>query len=246
MPYAFVRAYNGGTGNTAPGNSFSVNQATTAGDDLFCIIFTSANVTVTPPSGWAQIGSTLTDSLNIWLNAFEYLNAPNQTGAKTWGFSANCVGGGVFMEFSGGATSGADNSNVTHTGASSTTLSSGSLADTNSSDLLLNFMAYKVGVGFGAGNFSGPTNSFILNVAGAQLSVGATPTGVVVCGAISYRILTTSGGPYSTNTTLSSPGGPNASLLAGFLPVTFTYGPGSDGVPNGQLGASQTQQLLAR
>lgn len=147
------------------------------------------------------------------MSAYYIQNAAAQSGTQTWTFSKTGFGGGVFEEFSGGATTGLLGNYVIHTGTSST-IASGSLTDTNSSELLICFGG--VFLGYGTDTFSSPTNSFIL-ATNAQGSNDNEAVQEGEAGFMTYQILTTSGGPYSTSITSSSSGG-YATILANFVP----------------------------
>ena len=203
--FSFVQATNGGTGYgsmATTASSFTMHWSTTAGNSLFaCIFFFGAagkGVTVTPPSG---VGWTLITRVSLSgggiVAAYYIQNAAAQSGTYTWTFSGNAWAGGVFEEFSGGATSGLLGNYITSTG-----LPTNSLSDSSSSDLLICFCG-----GFNTGQddiFSNPTNNFIL-ATNAQGSDGNPVVQQGASGFMTYRILTSTGGPYSTSITSSGP-----------------------------------------
>lgn len=216
MSFSLVQSTNGSVGG-ANASSVTVATAATGVDNLlvaFVFIQGTGGVTITPPAGWSQAGSSLGVNGGTGTVALFYLqNSSSGVTSHLFSFSASVNAAVSFEEWSGVAISGALDQTVGQQNAQSATVTTGTTpALAGSGELAI------WGLGVQAGSvltLSSILNSYVQDTSAAAHSTKSTE-------ALAYLLYNTSVGSAATSSgcTMSGNGGAgNTTILAVFKPA---------------------------
>lgn len=210
MAFSLIQSKTGSTGAANASSCAITSSATGSGNLLvaFVTIAGTSGVTITPPSGWTQVGSSQGTSTGSATFAMFYLqNSSSGVTSHSFSFSSSVNAAVAFEEWSGVATASALDTSIAQQNAKSTASTTGTLSA--SGELAI--------WGLGISAASTLTYSSVLNSYTEDTSANATSTQATEAQATLFYNTSVGTAATSSGATMSGSGGiGNTTILAVF------------------------------
>lgn len=218
MSFTLVQSATGSVGSANATSATVTTSATGSSHLLVAFVYVhGANLTITAPTGWSQVGTTQGVNGSTGTIAMFYLqNSTSGVTSFVFSFSASCNAAVAFEEWSGVATSSALDQFVAQQNAKSTAASTGTTAALAGTGELA-IWGLSIG-GTVLLTYSGTTNSYV-----EDTSANASSTESVKAQATLFHNTSVGSAATSSATTMSGTGSVgNTTILAVFKPAAGT------------------------